>query len=192
MTGKKFNQNLAVLSAGIAATAGLRVLMASYPNIEPVMVSTIVFGLACGPVAGFAVGFLSMVLSNVFLGATPLEFPWLLAMPLVTVYTSLTYGLIGLAAGFLSVWKKKWGRTDYAVFAGIATVFYDFVTAVCFGLQFFGPAGVYGSLVAQVPFTVMHLSNVVLAFVFAPYLYKGVVGLKEATYKGFPAVFGTD
>jgi len=170
----------ALLISGIVATSGLRVLMAPMPNIEPVMTATIVAGVAGGPLAGLLTGVCSMVLSNILLAGGPLTFPWIIAMPLVTVYTSIPYGIIGAAAGIIAVFRRKWSRSDFAIFAGLATLFYDFVTAICFALQFYGPAGIYGALIAQVPFTVLHLSNVVLAFVFAPYFVKAASALRES------------
>jgi hypothetical protein len=181
--------NAALLVSGIVATSGLRVLMAPLPNIEPVMTATIVAGVAGGPLAGLLMGACSMVLSNILLAGGPLTFPWILMMPLIVVYTSLSYGIIGSAAGIIAVFRKKWSRSDYAVFAGLATLFYDFVTAVCFALQFYGPGGVYAALVAQVPFTVLHLSNVVLAFVLAPHMVKAVSALKEVSLREFWGVF---
>jgi hypothetical protein len=181
--------NAALLVSGIVATSGLRVLMAPLPNIEPVMTATIVAGVAGGPLAGLLMGVCSMVLSNILLAGGPLTFPWILMMPLIVVYTSLSYGIIGSAAGILAVFRRKWSRSDFAVFALLATLFYDFVTAVCFALQFYGPGGIYAALVAQVPFTVLHLSNVVLAFVLAPHIVKAVSTLREASLKGFLGVF---
>ena len=52
--------NAGLLISGIVATAGLRVLMAPMPNIEPVMTATIVAGVAGGPIAGLLTGVFSM------------------------------------------------------------------------------------------------------------------------------------
>jgi energy-coupling factor transport system substrate-specific component len=181
--------NGGLLVSGIAATAALRVIMAPIPNVEPIMTATMVAGVAGGPLAGLLMGICSMVLSNILLAGGPLTFPWIFMMPLITVYTSLSYGVIGLAAGIIAVFRKKWSRSDFALFALVATLFYDFVTAVCFGLQLYGPAGIYGALVSQVPFTVYHLSNVVLAFVLAPHIVKAISTIKEAGLQGFTGVF---
>lgn len=151
--------------------------MAPYPNIEPVMLFTVVTALALGPIAGFFMGFGSMVLSNIFMSNS--VFPWIIHMPLVTVYTSLTYGLIGLAAGLLGIVKKNWRRLDLTVLVTVTTLFYDLVTAVCFAIQFYGFVGIPAALTAQIPFTILHLSNVLFAFLFAPYLLKAVTKTRE-------------
>lgn len=181
LTGK----DLLILSGGIICASALRVAMSPYPNIEPVMLATVVAGVSMGVWAGFLTGLLTMVISNIAMATSPLTFPWILSMPLVTLYTSLAYGLVGLFAGLAGGLWKNMGRYRLAVLSGVLTVFYDLVTAVCFGLQFYGLGGVPLALEAQVPFTLMHLSNVVFVFLFAPYLV-GVVGfLRSSDLLGF-------
>lgn len=171
--------NLGILSAGIATVAALRVLMAPLPNIEPVMLFTIVAAIAFGPITGFLLGLGSMILSNIFMMSGVSVFPWILHMPLVTLYTSLTYGLIGLMAGLLGIVKKNWKRSDFTLLVVVMTLFYDLITAVCFAIQFYGFGGIPVALTAQIPFTVLHLSNALFAFLFAPYLFKAFTKAKE-------------
>lgn len=178
--------NPGILSAGIAGVAALRIFMAPYPNIEPVMLFTLAAGLALGPLAGLLTGAGSMIVSNVFLSAGPLTFPWIFHMPLVTVYTSLAYGLVGLIAGILGLARKGWGRRDMTLAAAGLTIFYDAVTCVCFALQFYGPAGIPLALSAQVPFTMLHLSNAVLVFVLGPYALGLVRKAGELSLTGLP------
>jgi len=186
MKNTKLNKpNLPVLSAGIFTVAALRILMAPYPNIEPVMLFTLTAGLAGGPVAGFLMGALSMILSNVFMMSGGLTFPWLLQMPLVSLYTSLTYGLVGALAGIFGFFKKDWKRFELTLIAASLTIFYDLVTCICFALQFYGPGGIGMALVAQVPFTVLHLSNAVFAFLFAPYLLRATTKVKDYSISSF-------
>jgi hypothetical protein len=179
-----FNLNLQALFGGIFLVSALRMAMAPYPNIEPVMLFTLTAGLAAGPLAGLLIGAGSMILSNILMATGPLSFPWLLQMPLVTLYTSLTYGAIGVFAGLLGYVKKSFRRRDYALLAGAFTLFYDLVTCVCFALQFYGAGGIPMALTSQVPFTLLHLSNVVSAFIFAPYLYKAAVDARDYSIRG--------
>ena len=164
--------NYTLLSAGVLGVAALRTVMSPYPNIEPVMLFTLATGLALGPLAGFIMGAGSMIASNFLMVGGPLTFPWIFLMPLVTIYTSLAYGGVGIIAGLLGRVEKKWGRINLAAAATGLTILYDLATCICFALQFFGPAGIPAAMVAQVPFTLLHLSNVVLAFVFGPYVLK--------------------
>lgn len=177
--------NLSILSLGIVTVAGLRVLMATLPNIEPVMLFTVVMALSLGPISGFLVGLGSMILSNIFMVSSGSLFPWIFHMPLVTLYTSLTYGLIGLIVGFLGIVKRDWKRSDFTLLIVVMTLFYDLVTAICFGVQFYGFAGIPVALNAQIPFTVLHLSNAIFAFLFAPYLFRAFTKAKEISVFGF-------
>ncbi len=181
---KDIKLNVPILSGGIITVAALRMLMAPLPNIEPVMLFTLTAGLAGGPIAGFLMGALTMIVSNILMSSGGLTFPWLLQMPLVTIYTSLAYGLVGAAAGLLGLFKKDWKRVDLTILAAGLTIFYDLVTCICFALQFYGPAGIGTALIAQVPFTVLHLTNAVFAFLFAPFLLKAGVAAKTFSIRG--------
>jgi hypothetical protein len=170
-----FKVNFQAMLAGIVLAASLRMAMSPYPNIEPVMLFTLAAGLAAGPIAGFLMGAGTMILSNILMAPGPLTFPWLLHMPLVTLYTSLTYGVVGIIAGLAGIIKKNFRRWEYALLAAGLTLFYDLVTCICFALQFYGPGGIPTALVMQIPFTILHLSNAVIAFIFAPYVHKAAI-----------------
>ena len=184
-TNQYLRFNFGALSAAIMAVSALRVLMAPYPNIEPVMLFTLVAGIALGPIAGFLMGAGTMLVSNILMLPGGLSLPWLIQMPLVTVYTSLTYGIVGLIAGAAGLFKKKWGRVGYFALAAGLTLFYDLVTCICFALQFYGPPGIGAALVAQIPFTLLHLSNAVFAFLFAPYVYDAVMKAESFSILSF-------
>jgi len=170
-----FKVNYTALLAGIISVAVLRVAMSPYPNIEPVMLFTLAAGLAAGPLAGFLMGAGTMLCSNILMAPGPLTFPWILHMPLVTIYTMLTYGLVGIIAGLAGMVKQSFRRWEYAILAAGLTIFYDLVTCVCFALQFYGPGGIPTALAMQVPFTALHLSNALIAFIFAPYVHKAAL-----------------
>ena len=174
-----FKLNYTALLAGIISVAVLRVAMSPYPNIEPVMLFTLAAGLAAGPLAGFLMGAGTMLFSNILMAPGPLTFPWILHMPLVTAYTMLTYGLVGIFAGVAGMVKQNFRRWEYAVLAAGLTIFYDIVTCICFALQFYGPSGIPAALAMQIPFTVLHLSNAVIAFIFAPYVHKAALKVKD-------------
>lgn len=74
--------------AGVAAAG--RVLFAAVPGVQPVTVITVAAGAALGARAGFAVGALSALVSNLFLG----QGPW-------TPWQMLAWGGCGLAGAAL-------------------------------------------------------------------------------------------
>lgn len=153
--------NAGVLFATILLVAGLRVAKGPmYPNVEPIMLFTIVAALAYGPRAGAFLGAGSLLVSDFMIG---LPGPW-------TVYNAGCYGAIGAAAGLLGSWKRSWRREELTAVAFVATIFYDAVTASFWALQMMQP--LFAVYAAQVPFTLLHLSNCALAYVFAPEMMK--------------------
>jgi len=168
----KPNLPVFVLSGIIILIAGLRFGMAPFPNIEPIMLFTIVSALTLGPISGFLVGFGSMALSDLFVGMGP----W-------TVYTSLTYGLVGILTGFLGIIRKRWGRLELTVLVFVMTILWDLITATFWAIQTMQPLTVVYAL--QVPFTLLHLSNCIFAFLFAPYLMKALSRASEFSITKF-------
>ena len=81
----------AALIASLAALAGLsRVPFGGFPGIQPTTFMVIISGAVFGPGAGFMVGSLSAVVSNMILG----QGPW-------TPWQMLAWGLAGLFGGLL-------------------------------------------------------------------------------------------
>ena len=65
--------------ATLAALAALgRDAFVALPDVKPITAMTLVVGYALGPLAGFSVGALGMVASNVLLGQGPYT-PWQMA-----------------------------------------------------------------------------------------------------------------
>lgn len=141
--------------------------MAPYPNIEPIMLFVISTALVFGPISGFLLGLGSMVASDLFIG---LIGPW-------TVYTSLTYGIVGLLVGFFGILKKNWNRASLTAIAFVMTIFYDLVTGTFFAFQFMIPWNI--AMINQIPFTILHLSNCVFVFLFAPHLMRAFSSAKD-------------
>lgn len=138
--------------------AFLRVTMSSLPNIEPIMLFTLSFSLVFGPISGFIFGFSTMFLSDFFMNMAG---SW-------TLYTSVSYGMIGLISGFLGILKRRWNRKELTCLAFTMTILYDLITLIFFSFDFFIPLKF--TLIAQIPFTLFHLSNCIFVFLFAPYI----------------------
>lgn len=91
--GRPDARRLAIVAALAAAAAASRILFVALPNVKPVTVIVLVTGATLGPRAGFAVGALTPLLSNMALGQgtwTPAQMAlWGLA------------GVTGAALGFV-------------------------------------------------------------------------------------------
>jgi len=97
--------------ATLAAVAALgRDAFVALPDVKPITTMTFVVGYALGPLAGFTVGSLGMLTSNIVLGQGPYT-PWQMA----------AWGLVGLAgAGLGAVTRRRLGRLGFAVACALA------------------------------------------------------------------------
>lgn len=93
------NSKEIVLLAMLAAIAAVsRVPFAAIPSVQPTSFVIIMAGIAFGAEAGFIVGAVSAVVSNIFLG----QGPW-------TPWQMFAWGMMGMTAGLLKdyVWMKS-------------------------------------------------------------------------------------
>lgn len=140
---------LALVASLSAANAALRVALAGGPpNVKPTAFLIMIAGVVAGPLPGLAVGWLSIVISDL---ATPLGAgPW-------TVVTSAGMALVGLLAGFLWYHSDSIGRLSMAVGGYLLAMLYDVGTSITFAMIYGYPllASVLG---LYVPFIMGGLS----------------------------------
>jgi energy-coupling factor transport system substrate-specific component len=104
---------MAAVVAIMAALAALgRDAFAALPDVKPITAMTLVVGYALGPLPGFAVGALGMLVSNFMLGQGPYT-PWQMA-------AWGTVGLGGAVLGRLS--GRNLGRVPLALACGLAAL----------------------------------------------------------------------
>jgi len=137
---------LAIVALLGTLSALLRVPFAAIPNLQPSTYLIICSGYVFGPVAGFAVGALTAIVSNFFLG----HGPW-------TLFQVLAWGLAGASAFGLRRFTLK-GR--WLVLAGIAWgILFGIIMNLWTWIAFVYPLTARTFLVtwaASVPFDVMH------------------------------------
>ena len=83
-------RELVILSVMTALSVVGRLIFAPLPFFKPVSAVTVISGIAFGPEAGFLVGSLSAIVSNLFYG----QGPW-------TPFQMFLWGMIGFVAGFI-------------------------------------------------------------------------------------------
>ena len=95
--------------ATLAALAALgRDAFVALPDVKPITAMTLVVGYVLGPLAGFSVGALGMLASNVLLGQGPYT-PWQMA----------AWGIVGLGgAALAALSRRSLGRAGLAVACG--------------------------------------------------------------------------
>lgn len=151
-----------VIPGFIFSGVSARLLMSGMPNIEPVMLVTILAALKYGPKYGFITGFFTMLISDFYLG---LPGPW-------TLYTAPSFGFVGLLAGIVGVKKQftlKYDKAKLASMAGGLTLIYDILTNIGWALNWGLP--IFPTLIFGIPFSGVHiLSNMLIVGITAPYL----------------------
>jgi energy-coupling factor transport system substrate-specific component len=102
---------MAAVVAVMSAVAALgRDAFVALPDVKPITAMTFVVGYALGPLPGFTVGALGMLVSNFVLGQGPYT-PWQMA----------AWGLVGLAgAAFAQLAKRRAGRVQLALGCAVA------------------------------------------------------------------------
>lgn len=149
----------AVASLGALSAAG-RIAFVAIPSVQPSTVLVIVSGWVLGPAAGFTVGATTALVSNVFLG----QGPW-------TVWQMLSWGCIGMLAGFLGRLKIERPTHWIVVYSVLAGFAFGWAMDVWFWLSFVFPHTLASFLVvvgAGLAFDAMHAAgNAVFAALFA-------------------------
>lgn len=164
-------KTLTLIAALSAANVAFRFALAGGPpNVKPVAFLVIVAGIVGGPVSGFAVGWLSMTLSDLAAFGAGI---W-------TIETSGGMALIGSLAGF--VWHRIAAPNRWKLALGgfLLTVIYDIGTSVVDALLFSYPVwpavlALYvpflGGSISPYPFGLLHeLTTAILLGTIGPSL----------------------
>lgn len=88
------SKEIALIAMLGTISAVLRIPFAAIPSVQPCTFLIICSGYVFGPIAGFAVGAITALASNLFLGYGP----W-------TLYQMIAWGLAGLSSGYLQIFK---------------------------------------------------------------------------------------
>ncbi|MGA8855929.1 MAG: ECF transporter S component [Candidatus Bathyarchaeia archaeon] len=147
-------KTIAFVAAFSGANAALRVLLVGGPpNVKPTAFLVIISGIIGGPMAGVAVGWLSMTLSDLYFGAG-----------IWTIETSAGMAVVGLVAGLLWHKSNRLGRWVMAIGGFLITMVFDIGASIVDAVLFHYPvwvamAGLY------VPFMVAGASPYPFGFV---------------------------
>jgi len=117
-------------------SAVLRVPFAAIPNVQPCTYIIICSGYVFGPIAGFAVGAMTALVSNFFLG----HGPW-------TLYQMIAWGLAGLSAGYLR--KLKLNTAVLIVIGVVWGYLYGLITNIWYWTAFIYPLTLKTFLVTE-------------------------------------------
>lgn len=117
MTPKQYTLRLSMVSMLASVSAASRILLTFIPNVSLTTPITIISGVFMGPVGGFLVGLLSMVISDIYIGFGPWSF-----------VTSFSMGLVGFLSGLLI--RRIGDRFLIFTFSYLVTLLYDLLTSI--------------------------------------------------------------
>ena len=142
-----------------AIMTALAVVGRFIPLFKPITAICVITAMYLGAEAGFLCGAMSVLISNIYFG----QGPW-------TPFQMLGFGLIGLAAGYLSrmLIQHRWLLLGYGVIAGIAySMIMDVWTVLWYSGGFDG--GLYlAAITSALPFTAMYaVSNLIFLLLLA-------------------------
>lgn len=107
-------RRMVMISVMTAISVLGRCLFAPVPAFKPVTAIVVLSGIFMGPQAGFLVGSLSALISNIFFG----QGPW-------TPFQMFAWGIIGVTAGLPHMRKLLQNRIPLIIYGMIAGVFYS-------------------------------------------------------------------
>lgn len=149
-TGTRRMILVAVMTA--LSVVGRFVFMA-IPGFKPITALAVIMAMYLGGEAGFLTGALSALISNFYFG----QGPW-------TPFQMLSWGLLGLLAGFLArpLKRSRVLLSVYGIFAGVAYSFIMDVWTVLWYNGGFKPALYVAALGTALPYTIAYaVSNVI-------------------------------
>ena len=117
--GRSGAREVTVVAVMTAFSVVGRLIFAPVPGFKPVTAITVITGIALGPEAGFMVGSLSAVVSNLFFG----QGPW-------TPFQMFTWGLIGFLSGVIFYKRSKPNKLLLSVVGAVAGVLFSMIMDV--------------------------------------------------------------
>ena len=157
---------MVVISVMTAISVLGRVIFAPIPAFKPVSAITIISALALGPEAGFLIGSLSAIISNIFFG----QGPW-------TPFQMFTWGFIGFLAGVIFHKREKPNKILLCVVGILGGVLFSLVMDIWTTLSIDGTfllSRYISSVVSSLPFMAVYaVSNVIFLLILTkPFLEK--------------------
>ena len=150
---KTGSRRMILVSVMTALSVLGRFVFAAIPAFKPITAVVVITAIYLGSEAGFLTGALSALISNFYFG----QGPW-------TPFQMLSWGLIGLLAGFLNrpLRRSRVALTLYGVFAGMAYSFIMDIWTVLWYNGDFNSALYAAALARALPYTVVYAASNVI------------------------------
>lgn len=163
---KNGSREIVVTAVMTAFSVVGRLIFAPLPSFKPVSAIVIISGTALGPEAGFMVGSLSAIISNIFFG----HGPW-------TPFQMFAWGAIGFLSGIFFGRKKAPGKLALSVMGVFGGVFFSLITDIWTTLSLDGTfllSRYLTVVISSIPSMLVYaVSNVIFLIILAkPFLRK--------------------
>jgi len=149
---KAVDPRIIALVATMAALATLsRIAFAPVAGFKPTTFIIMISGYVGGPSTGFAVGALTGLASNFFLGQGPWT-PWQMA----------SWGLCGVLAGWLGWRQKGFKLWPFLILSGLAGLLFGWIMNIWHWVAFIEPLNgktLAATYVASLPFDLLHAAG---------------------------------
>ena len=164
--GKNSARETVVIAVMTAFSVVGRLIFTPIPGFKPVSAVTIITGIALGPEAGFLVGSLSAIVSNIFFG----QGPW-------TPFQMFVWGMIGFLSGVIFRKREKPNKILLCTVGALSGVLFSLVMDIWTTLTIDGgflPSRYLAAIVSALPFMVVYAaSNVIFLLILTkPFLEK--------------------
>lgn len=158
--GKSGAREMTVIAVMTAFSVLGRLIFAPVPGFKPVTAMTVITGISLGPEAGFIVGSMSALVSNIFFG----QGPW-------TPFQMFVWGLIGFLSALLFRKCRRPNRVLLSLVGIFAGVLFSLLMDIWTTLSFDGEFLLSRYLVnvaSSLPFMAIYaVSNVVFLMILA-------------------------
>lgn len=164
--GKSGSREMVIIAVMTSLSVIGRLIFTPLPAFKPVSAIVIITGTALGPEAGFMVGSLSAIVSNIFFG----QGPW-------TPFQMFVWGFIGFFAGVVFRKSKKPNKIAMSLMGVIGGVLFSLMMDIWTTLSLDGTflwTRYLASVAASFPvMTIYAVSNVIFLLILArPFLEK--------------------
>ena len=120
------SKEIAIVGILSTVSAVIRIPFAALPSVQPCTYLIICSGYVFGPLAGFMVGAMTALISNLFLG----QGPW-------TIYQMLAWGMAGVSAAYLK--RLNPGRKGLIAFGVLWGYLFGLIVNLWFWTSFIYP-----------------------------------------------------
>ena len=165
-------KEIAIVGILSTVSAVIRIPFAAIPSVQPCTYLIICAGYVFGPLAGFMVGAMTALVSNLFLG----QGPW-------TIYQMFAWGMAGVSAGYLK--RLNPGRRQLMAFGVLWGYLFGVIVNIWFWTSFIYPLTPRTFIVSQLNSLWFDTAHAVANAIFLGLLGKKTIAILERFHKKF-------